>query len=118
MYHVIFVCKYRKKVLERIDKELKQKIHDIEKESDFEILEMETDRDHIHLLIKSQPKVSILSIVRKLKQETTNRLWKSHENYLKRFYWGEKTLWSNGYFASTIGNVSQETAAMYIRNQG
>ncbi|MDD3873723.1 MAG: transposase, partial [Methanosarcina sp.] len=35
-----------------------------------------------------------------------------------RFYWGEKTLWSYGYFASTIGNVSKETAAAYIRNQG
>jgi putative transposase len=53
MYHVIFVCKYRKKVLEPIDIELKQTIHDIEKESDFEILEMETDKDHIHFLIKS-----------------------------------------------------------------
>jgi putative transposase len=37
---------------------------------------------------------------------------------LKRFYWGEKTLWSDGYFASTIGDVSKEAAAMYIRNKG
>ena len=118
MDHVIFVCKYRKKVLEPIDIELKQTIHDIEKESDFEILEMETDKDHIHFLIKSQPKVSVVAIVRKLKQETTNRLWKSQGKYLKRFYWGEKTLWSDGYFASTIGDVSKEAAAMYIRNQG
>ncbi|HHV23191.1 MAG TPA: hypothetical protein GXX65_01110 [Methanosarcina sp.] len=47
-----------------------------------------------------------------------SRLRKSQGNYLKRFYWGEKTLWSYGYFASTIGNVSKETAAAYIRNQG
>ena len=118
MYHVIFVCKYRKKVLEPIDIELKQTIHDIEKESDFEILEMETDKDHIHFLIKSQPKVSVVAIVRKLKQETTNRMWKSQGKYLKRFYWGEKTLWSDGYFASKIGDVSKEAAAMYIRNKG
>jgi putative transposase len=37
---------------------------------------------------------------------------------LKRFYWGEKTLWSDGYFASTIGNVSKVIAEAYIRNQG
>ena len=79
---------------------------------------METDKDHIHFLIKSQPKVSVVAIVRKLKQETTNRLWKSQGKYLKRFYWGEKTLWSDGYFASKIGDVSKEAAAMYIRNQG
>ena len=118
MYHVIFVCKYRKKILGTINSELKQTIHDIEHESDFEILEMEIDKDHIHLLVKSEPKVSILAIVRKLKQETTNRLWKSQGNYLKRFYWGEKTLWSYGYFASTIGNVSKETIKKYIQNQG
>lgn len=118
MYHVIFVCKYRKKILEPVSSELKQVVRDIEKESDFEVLEMETDKDHIHLLVRSEPKISVLAIVRKLKQETTNRMWKSQSNYLKRFYWGEKTLWSDGYFASTIGNVSKETAENYIRNQG
>ncbi len=92
MYHVIFVCKYRRRVLEPISNELKLTIADIEKESDFEILEMETDKDHIHLLVKSAPKVSILSIVRKLKQETTVRLWKSQGSHLKRFYWGEKNI--------------------------
>lgn len=118
MYHVIFVCKYRKKLLEPIKEDLKQTIHDIEKESDFEVLEMETDKDHIHMLIKSEPKVSILAIVRKLKQETTFRLWKTKESYLKRFFWNNHTLWTDGYFASSIGNVSQETAEAYIRNQG
>lgn len=118
MYYVIFVCKYRKRILEPINAELKQVIHSIEKESDFEILEMETDKDHIHLLVKSEPKVSVVSIVRKLKQETTNKLWKSQGSYLKRYYWREKTLWSDGYFASTIGNVSKVIAEAYIRNQG
>src|SRR5665647_852547 len=62
MYHVIFVCKYRKKILEPIKEELKEVIHSIENDSDFEVLEMETDKDHIHLLIKSEPKISVLSI--------------------------------------------------------
>ena len=64
MYHIIFVCKYRKTILEPISEELKQIISDISKESNFEILEMETDKDYIHFLIKSEPKVSVLSIVR------------------------------------------------------
>jgi len=83
MYHIIFVCKYRKAILEPISEELKQIIIDISKESNFEILEMETDKDHIHFLIKSEPKVSVLSIVRKLKQESTNRLWKTQKNICK-----------------------------------
>ena len=64
MYHVIFVCKYRKKILEPISEELKLIMSEISKESDFEILEMETDKHHIHFLIKSELKVGILSIVR------------------------------------------------------
>ena len=80
---------------------------------------METGKDHIHFLIKSEPKVSVLSIVRKLKQElkqeSTNRLWKTQKEYLKKYYLGENTLWSDGYFASTIGNVSKEAAEYYIR---
>lgn len=118
MYHVIFVCKYRKKILEPIDDRLKQVLFDISKESDFQILEMETDKDHIHLLIKSEPKISVLSIIRRLKQESTNRLWKTEKEYLKKHYWGENTLWSDGYFVSSIGNVSKEAVEYYIRNQG
>jgi len=53
-----------------------------------------------------------------LKQESTNRLWKTQKEYLEKYYWGENTLWSDGYFASTIGNVSKEAAEYYIRNQG
>ena len=93
-------------------------IYDISKESDFEILEMETDKNHIHFVIKSEPKVSVLAIVRRLKQESTIRLWKTQKEYLKKYYWGENTLWSDGYFPSTIGNVSKEAAEYYIRNQG
>ena len=48
---------------------------DISKGSDFEILDMETDKNHIQFMIKSEPKVSVLSIVRRLKQEFTHRLW-------------------------------------------
>jgi putative transposase len=118
MYHVIFVCKYRKQILNPISEELKQIIYNISKESDFKILEMETDKDHIHFLIKSEPKVSVLAIVRRLKQESTIRLWKTQKEYLRKYFWNENTLWSDGYFASTIGNVSKEAAEYYIRNQG
>ncbi len=58
---------------------------------------METDKDHIHLLVKSEPKVSVLSIVRKLKQAITHKLWKTKHDYLRKYYWGENTLWSDGY---------------------
>ena len=76
---MIFVCKYRKKILEPISDELKQAIFDISKNSNFEIIEMETDKNHVHLLIKSEPKYSTLAIVRRLKQEITIRIWKTQK---------------------------------------
>lgn len=118
MYHVIFSCKYRRKILEPISEELKKTILDIASKSNFEIIEMETDKDHIHLLIKSEPRISALMIVRRLKQETTIRMWRTQNAYLRKYYWAEHTLWSDGYFVCSIGNISKEMAAEYIRSQG
>lgn len=66
--HSIFVCKYRKKLLIKLGDEIKDIIMNISAESDFDIETMEVDVDHIHLLINSVPKLSLLSIVKKLKQ--------------------------------------------------
>jgi putative transposase len=61
MHLIIFVCKYRRKLFfEPIKEEIKQIIFDISKESDFEILEMETDEDHIHFLIEANQKLVFL----------------------------------------------------------
>lgn len=119
-FHIIFVCKYRKKVLayNRIDDDVKQVMFDISNESDFRIEVMETDKDHLHMMVSSPPKLSPLSIVRRLKQESTVRIWRMHEETLHRIYWRERTFWTDGYFVSSVGNVSQETIKHYIENQG
>ena len=119
LYHVIFVVKYRKKILSpAITSTLKESLSNIEAMSDFCISEMEVDQDHLHLMIDADPTVSISQIVRRLKQQTTSSLWKNHGDYLKRHFWIEKTFWSDGYFASSIGNASIETVRSYIQNQG
>lgn len=90
--HLVFVVKYRKKLIKKdIDFFLKTKIKQIEEKSDFRVELMETDKDHIHLLIDYIPKVSVLQIVRRLKQETTFELWKVHKSYLKKHFWKERT---------------------------
>ena len=90
--HLVFVVKYRKKLLNpEIDFFIKQKFLQIAERSDFEIELMESDKDHIHLLIDYEPKVSILQIVRRLKQESTIDLWRVHENELKKYFWKERT---------------------------
>ena len=118
MYHIIFVCKYRKKLLTKYSPEIKDIFLAISKDYDFEILEMESDKDHIHLLIESEPKISILQIVRVLKSKSTIELWKNHSEQLRKDFWYQNMFWSRGYFACTIGNASEETIRKYIENQG
>ena len=87
--------------------------------SDFTIDTMEADKDHIHLLLDIVPKISVSSIVNRLKSISTNRLWKLHGNYLKTQFWKERTFWSDGYFMSTVGkHNSEEAVSDYVKNQG
>ena len=73
---------------------------------------MEVDKDHLHLLIDSVPDISITQIVRKLKQESTYAVWKQFPTILEQHFW------TDGYFASTTGQASEETIRKYIENQG
>lgn len=118
LYHLIFVCKYRKNLLTHYGDEMKQIFEVIAARSDFAIETMEVDQDHIHCLVKSEPRLSPLAIVRKFKQESTIQLWRTHEREWKKHFWKERMFWSDGYFCCTIGNASQETIRQYIESQG
>lgn len=119
--HLVFVVKYRKRLLvnKTVVNELKFKLLEIATRSNFEIEIMEVDKDHIHLLIDYEPKVSILQIVRRLKQESTVFLWNRFEELLEKEFWSKNTFWSNGYFVCSIGTgASYGTIKEYIRSQG
>ena len=89
--NLVFVCKYRKKLLinNDIDLKVKEVFIDIESKSDFTIDIVDSDKDHIHLPVSYPPKISISSIVRKRKQESTIRLWKYNPLYLSKHFWKE-----------------------------
>ena len=70
--HLIFVVKYRKKLLnESLKYDMLQKLFDISKRYDFEIKTMNSDIDHLHMLNSMKPSISVSQIVRVLKQEST-----------------------------------------------
>jgi putative transposase len=116
--HIIFVCKYRKKLLAVLGDEVKNLFFECSKNNSFVIDTMECDVDHIHLLIDFPPKVSVKEIVRKLKSYSTVMLWKTYSNYLSKEFWVEHTFWSNGYFACTIGDANEAVIRSYIQSQG
>ncbi len=98
--------------------EVKRLFEEIAACSDVSVEALEVEQDHLHCMVESEPRISPLTIVRKLKQESTFQLWKTYGTELKRPFWKEKTFWSDGYFCCTIRNVSQEALRQYIENQG
>ena len=118
-YHIILVCKYRKQLLVgAFEYDMKKIMRHISEMSDFDIEVMETDKDHLHMMVRSEPKLSPLQIVRRLKQMSTSAVWKKYRDFLRHNFYKEHTFWTDGYFVSSIGNVSQETIKKYIENQG
>jgi len=79
---------------------------------------METDKDHIHYMIEIAPNISISKVVNLIKSYTTYHIWNKHQKYLLKHFWKEKTFYTDGYFVSSIGNVSEVTLKKYIENQG
>ena len=117
--HIVLVTKYRKQLLKgSVADDVKQKIFDIANIRGYEIITMETDKDHIHILLSYDTTDRVCDIVKIVKQETTHYLWQKYSSYLSKQDWKKKTFWSDGYFVCSIGEVSSATIQKYIENQG
>ena len=101
-YHIVFAPKYRRKVFYGSKR---QEIVSILKElcrwKGIEIIEGEACPDHIHLLVSIPPKMSVGSVVRIIKSNTARDLKKQYP-FLKKYYFGTQSVWSDGYFVSTV----------------
>lgn len=117
--HIVLVTKYRKQLLQgSIADDVKQKILDIANTRGYEIIAMETDKDHIHFLLSYDVTDRVCDIIKIIKQETTYYLWQKYNSVLSKQYWKKKIFWSDGYFACSIGEVSSATIQKYIESQG
>ena len=117
--HIVLVTKYRKQLLKgNIADNVKQKISDICKSKEWEIIAMETDKDHIHFLVEYDATDRVCDIVKVVKQETTYYLWQKYGSFLSKQYWKKRIFWSDGYFACSIEEVSSATIQKYIESQG
>ena len=116
--HIVLVNKYRKLLQGSIADDVKQKILDIANTRGYEIIAMETDKDHIHFLLSYDATDRVCDIVKIVKQETTYYLWQKYNSVLSKQYWKKKLFWSDGYFACSIGEVSSATIQKYIESQG
>ena len=119
-FHLIFICKYRKKLLvnQQLVNKIKELSYDICKRHNVEIKYMEVDKDHIHYMIETTSVVHLANMVKTIKSYTTFHIWKYFKEELSKEFWKERTFWTDGYFISFIGNVSERILAEYVKNQG
>ena len=115
-YHVVWIPKYRKKILEGQLKEFVEKhLYDIQTyHPDIEIENYNIQKDHIHLVIIIPPRYSVSIIIGKIKANTSRQIRKSFAWVNKVYYRNE--FWSPGFFSSTVG-IDEDVIKRYVEYQ-
>ena len=118
-YHLVVVTKYRHPV---IDGNIKDRLislsHEIiEEHWKGEILEINTDHDHIHILFEISPQTQLSKLINNYKTVTSRLIRKEFSEELRPYY--EKPyFWSDTYFISSVSDTSRKTIEQYIQAQG
>ena len=115
-YHVVWVTKYRKKILTKaIGERLRELIRQGCESMGITIVQGSIGKDHVHILLSCPTIIAPSKIVQYLKGRSS-KLIQNEFPELKKIYWGQH-LWAVGYFCATVGSVTEETIKLYIENQ-
>lgn len=115
-YHIVWVPKYRLRILKGTIKELlEQDIRMLCEWKQCEVNELNIQDNHIHLLISVPPKLSISNLMGILKGKLAIKIFKSYPQLKKKPYWGNH-FWARGYFVSTVG-LDEEMIKRYVKYQ-
>ena len=117
-YHLVWPTKYRRKILnEGVLAYLQEVIKGLSKHyPELLVKEINTDEDHVHILISIPPQMSVGKVVGIIKANTAREL-NDKFPFLRGVYWGTRSIWSAGYFVSTVG-INEEVIRKYIQQQG
>lgn len=119
-YHMVFVTKWRKPVItDEIGDFMIETARRLCIGYGVELISGETDRDHIHLLVSLPPSKNLTDIIRSLKTQLSKEVHSNpeYDRVVKKYIFGNATLWSPSYFVATTGSVSMETVKNYIEGQ-
>lgn len=117
-YHLVVVTKYRKKVInDTIEKELYEIAKNIiEINNNGELIEFNSDLDHVHLLFSVGPQVQLSKLINSYKTVSSRLIRKNHNDYLKNIY-SKSMFWSSSYYIVSVGNINEKIIKNYIINQ-
>ncbi len=115
-YHIVFCPKYRYKVLKNeIAEYCKTQIFDLSNQKPLlEVIELNVQQDHVHIILSIPPKYSVSSVMGFLKGKLALKLFQRYQK-LGKLYWG-RHFWSRGYCVSTIG-LNEEQIRKYVQWQ-
>jgi len=118
LYHFVCPAKYRRVVFSKaVDESLKNICLEISKRYEVHFLEIGVDKDHVHFLIQSIPRMSPTQIITMVKSLTAREIFKTHPEVKEKLWGGE--FWTDGYFVNTVSKFGDETRiSRYVRDQG
>lgn len=113
--HIVFVTKYRKKVLQGdIQKRCRDLVKQVCDSEDVAILKGAVSKDHVHILIEYRPALSISEFVKRIKGRSS-RLLQQEFPSLRKEYWG-RHFWAIGYGVWSTGNITEDTVKDYLEH--
>ena len=114
-YHIVFIPKYRKKVLfGKIRNDVREIIQALCRYKSIEIISGAVCLDHVHLCVSIPPKMKVSDFMGYLKGKSTLMLYDRHPELGNKW---DKAFWARGYYVATIGNVTEEAIKKYIEEQ-
>jgi len=115
-YHVVWVTKYRYKVLTgEVAMRAREAIRQICMAREIKILKGHVSRDHVHLFVSCPPGLSVSRMMQYVKGKSSHVL-QNEFSELRRRYWGQH-LWARGYFCASSGTVTDAMIKAYIEQQ-
>ena len=112
-YHVVWVTKYRYKVLTpKMRYRIREMTRQICAQMGVKIIKGVLSNNHIHMFVEIPPKHSVSEFMRRVKGCTSNKIQREFPELRKR-YWGQR-FWARGYFSTTSGNITNEVILNYI----
>ena len=115
--HLVFVTRYRRQIFDHdATEKLRTYFSNVCADFEAELVEMDGEPDHVHLLINYPPKLAISSLVNSLKGVSGRLLRRDRPDIAVRYYY-KGVLWSPGYFASSCGGAPISVIRQYIEQQ-
>ena len=115
-YHLVWIPKYRKKVLYgTVRKDVGEILRKLCEMKGVSLIEGTVCVDHVHMYAAIPPKISVSDFMAYLKGKSSLMIFDRHPELRTR--WNDRHLWARGYYVATVGNVNEETVRNYIREQ-